>query len=70
MLFRKDIEPRCAYCQHGTDIGDDAVVCLKKGVMQAGGHCGSFRYDPFKRIPPQQAEPDFSKLKDEDFSLD
>ncbi len=38
--------------------------------MDSGSHCGSFRYDPFKRVPPQQAEPDFSKLSDEDFSLE
>lgn len=70
MLFRKEIEPRCAYCQHGTDIGEESVACLKKGVMDSGSHCSSFRYDPFKRVPPQQAEPDFSKLSDEDFSLE
>lgn len=70
MLFRKDMEPRCAYCQHGTDIGDGTVACLKKGVSDSGSHCGSFRYDPFKRTPPHPAEPDFSKLRDEDFSLE
>lgn len=70
MLFRKDIEPRCAYCAHGEQIGEDSVICLKKGVSSAGSHCRSFTYDPFKRVPPHPAEPDFSKLKDEDFSLE
>lgn len=70
MLFRKNIEPRCAYCQHGTDLGDGSVACLKKGVIDGGSRCGSFRYDPFKRTPPPQASPDFSRLKEEDFSLE
>lgn len=69
MLFRKKIEPRCIYCQHGTTIDEDTVVCLKKGVMEGGGSCRSFSYDPFKRTPPPQAAPDFSKLRDEDFAL-
>lgn len=69
MLFRKDIEPRCAYCAHGTVVGDNQVACLKKGVVQAGFQCRAFRYDPLQRVPPQPAYLDFSKLKEEDFSL-
>lgn len=69
MLFRKKIEPRCAYCQHGTAIDEDTVLCLKRGITASGSHCRAFCYDPFKRTPPAQATPDFSKLKDEDFSL-
>ena len=69
MLFRKDIEPRCGYCKYGTSIGEDSVACVKKGILTTGDHCRGFAYDPFKRTPPIQAAPDFSKLKDEDFSL-
>lgn len=69
MLFRKDIEPRCLYCKYGTSIGEDSIACVKKGIMTGGDHCRGFAYDPFKRVPPAQAVPDFSKLKDEDFSL-
>lgn len=69
MLFRKKIEPRCIYCQHGTTVGEDTVLCLKKGVTDGGSHCGSFRYDPFKRTPTPEPTPDFSRLKDEDFTL-
>ena len=29
MLFRKDIDPRCAYCARGSRIGDDKVACVK-----------------------------------------
>ena len=69
MLFRKEIEPRCAYCKHGGDIGGDRVICAKKGIVPAGEHCRSFVYDPFRRVPPAPAVPDFSRLKDEDFEL-
>lgn len=69
MLFRKKIEPRCIYCQHGTVIDENTVLCLKKGVTDGGSCCRSFAYDPFLRTPPPQATPDFSKLKDEDFTL-
>ena len=68
-LFQKKIEPRCAYCAHGRALEEDQIVCPKKGVMSAGSHCRSFRYDPLKRVPPVPAAPDFSRLRDEDFSL-
>ena len=68
-LFEKSIEPRCAYCAHGRALEEDQIVCPKKGVMSAGSHCRSFRYDPLKRVPPPPAAPDFSHLKDEDFVL-
>lgn len=69
MLFQKRIEPCCSYCKKGTLLEPDMVLCVRKGVVSASGHCRSFRYDPLKRVPPRQAVPDFSKLKDEDFSL-
>ena len=69
MLFQKDIEPRCTYCARGSHLEEDKVLCGKKGVVSAGGSCRAFKYDPLKRVPPVPAEPDFSKLKDEDFTL-
>lgn len=69
MLFAKKMEPRCAYCKRGTALNGEQVVCLKKGVVSAGGHCRSFRYDPLKRVPPKPAVLDLGKLKDEDFVL-
>ena len=69
MLFKKDMEPRCAYCKRGTLRGDNRVMCLKKGSMSAAGSCRAFRYDPLKRVPPKPAHADFSKLRDEDFVL-
>ena len=69
MLFQKNIEPRCAYCDRGAQLDGETVLCPKRGVVPLSGSCRSFRYDPLKRVPPAPAAPDFSRLKDEDFSL-
>ena len=53
MLFRKKIDPRCAYCVKGTRISDEEVACVKCGIVAAEHHCGAFRYDPLKRVPPR-----------------
>ena len=45
-LFEKSIEPRCAYCAHGRPLDQEQIVCPRKGVMDPGSHCRSFRYDP------------------------
>ena len=52
MLFRKDMDPRCAYCQRGSELDEDRVLCPKKGVVSPGDHCRSFQYDPLRRNPP------------------
>ena len=67
-LFRKDIPPRCAWCQHGRTKQDGSVVfCPRKGVVSPLGSCRKFVYAPTKREPlRQQKLPDFSS---EDFSL-
>lgn len=69
MLFRKKIEPRCAYCAKGSQINDDEVACVKRGIVQAGYHCRSFRYDPLRRVPPRPIKLETDKLKREDFEL-
>ena len=62
MLFQKNIEPRCTYCQRGTPLDEEKILCTKQGVVAPGGSCRSFKYDPLKRVPPppvhrlQQAE--------------
>ena len=69
MLFRKKIEPRCAYCARGTQISEEDVACVKKGIVPAEHHCGSFRYDPLKRVPPRPVKLESSEWKPEDFTL-
>ena len=68
-LFQKKIEPRCTYCAHGRAMGEDQVVCPKKGVMAAGSHCRYFKYDPLKRVPPRPAKFSGGNLSGEDFKL-
>ena len=68
-LFRKDIEPRCAYCEKGAQFNETEVACVKRGIVAAEYHCGAFRYDPLKRVPPRPVALDTKDLKQEDFSL-
>ena len=68
-LFQKKIEPRCIYCVRGRALGEDQVICPKKGVMSGGSHCRAFKYDPLKRTPPRPAKLMGPALSDEDFRL-
>ena len=69
MLFNKSIEPQCAYCKRGKVIDSKTVLCRKRGVARPEDACSAFRYDPLKRVPPTAAIPNFSRLKEEDFTL-
>jgi hypothetical protein len=69
MLFRKNIEPRCAYCRKGTQINEREVACVKRGIVPMEHSCMSFRYDPLKRVPPRPAVLQTEKLEEKDFSL-
>lgn len=69
MLFKKDIEPRCAYCKRGAVLDEDRVMCMKKGIVSSADSCGRFKYDPLKRVPPKPVTANFSHLKEEDFTL-
>lgn len=69
MLFRKKIERSCAYCVYGANIGDEQILCAKKGLRTMDDKCRKFQYDPCKRIPAKARALDFSKYDNEDFSL-
>lgn len=68
-LFQTSIEPRCAYCAKGRTMNSEQVACPRKGVMSSGSHCGSFRYDPLKRVPPRPTKLSQPDLSEEDFRL-
>ncbi len=68
-MFRKDMEPRCAYCKKGNVVSDREVICVKKGIVPLEGHCAAFRYDPMKRVPPRPVKLDTGKLREEDFQI-
>ena len=69
LLFRRDMEPRCAYCAKGTVINDREVACARKGVVAGEYHCRRFQYAPFKRVPPRPLKLKTSQLKEEDFAI-
>jgi len=69
MLFRKKIERSCAYCQYGTKLDDETILCAKKGMKALDEKCRKFKYDPCKRIPVKARALDFSKYEQDDFSL-
>ena len=69
MLFRKNHEPSCAYCCHGSPINEDSIICEKKGIVRSWDKCRRFSYDPLKRVPETPAVPTTAELREEDFTL-
>ncbi len=69
MLFRKRIPRSCRYCVHGTKIGDEQILCVKRGITSVNSQCRKFAYDPCKRIPMKPRALDFNQYNKEDFSL-
>lgn len=69
MLFKRDIEPSCAYCAHSTELTKESYGCLKHGVVFAWEMCEYFRYDPLRRIPARPMKINVSEYEEEDFSL-
>jgi len=69
MLFRKKIQRSCVYCEHGTKLNDEQILCVKKGVVSANGQCRKFSYDPCKRVPAKPKAVDFQQFDDKDYSL-
>lgn len=62
------VEPRCAYCKHGTPAPDNEhVLCVKKGVLDKNFSCKKFSYDPLKRVPEKL--PELGTYTAEDFKL-
>lgn len=69
MLFRKNIEPMCAYCSHGKKLDEIELSCKYRGVTRASDSCRRFKYEPLKRVPPKPARLVMRGLSDDDFSL-
>ena len=68
-LFRKHMDPSCAYCTHGQQVNEREVACVKRGIVPIEHHCRAFRYDPLKRVPPRPVKLATDTLKKEDFEL-
>jgi hypothetical protein len=69
MLFRREIDPRCEYCEKGSGVGDGKIACMKHGVVSSDYHCGAFKYDPLKRVPPKPVRLKTDNLSPDDFKL-
>lgn len=69
MLLDNNIEPCCGYCRHGTSMGNNEVICIKRGIMESSGNCNSFRYEPTKRVPDSTPVFTTSELSEEDFTI-
>lgn len=54
-LFRKNIEPRCAYCARAGTLDDERATCKRRGIVSLSDHCRAFKYDPLRRVPPKPA---------------
>lgn len=64
MIFSADIEKICAYCEYGKPIlGTEDIICSKKGLVKADGHCSKFLYTPLRRTPPKPFQPDFNNIE-------
>lgn len=65
--FRKDIEPRCAYCAHGSAVNEREVACSRRGVVDgattaatsATTLCAACRRGPPRSIPKRTLPEDF-----------
>lgn len=68
-LFKADIEPMCVYCEHGTLISEQEIICKQRGIQGPSDCCKKFLYDPLKRVPPRPKKADFSHFSPEDFEL-
>ena len=69
MLFRKKMPRSCSYCQHGTTLGEEQILCTKQGIVSVFYNCRKFKYNPCKRVPLKMKALDFEKYQDTDFSL-
>ena len=69
MLFDPDIDPNCAYCRYSTLLGREEIACIRRGIMKSYGSCGSFRYEPTKRVPEYMPGLNVSGLSEEDFVI-
>ena len=64
MIFSKDVEKICAYCEHGKPIlGTEDIICEKKGLVRADYCCRKFLYTPLRRKPPRPFVPGKSPLE-------
>ncbi|MCM1226061.1 MAG: hypothetical protein NC320_01375 [Clostridium sp.] len=54
--FDKNIEPKCAYCEHGKPARSvGKILCQRCGLVDENYSCKKFTYSPFLRIPERDS---------------
>ena len=69
MIYDKQIDRICAFCQRGEPLTDDLILCHRCGPVTLDHSCRKFVYDPCKRLPLKEKPLDFQKYSEEDFKL-
>lgn len=53
--FDKNIEPKCAYCEHGKPAKSEGkILCPRSGIVSEDFSCKKFSYSPFMRKPEKE----------------
>lgn len=68
MIYDKEIDRICAFCQHGEELSEDLILCRRHGPVTLDHSCRKFCYDPTRRKPSLRELPK-SRVKAEDFTL-
>ena len=56
-LFRRDMDPRCAYCERGQQINEREVACVKRGIVPAESQVGIMSSELFWPARPSSISP-------------
>ena len=68
LLNKNAYEAVCRNCKHGRLSPEgDAVLCVKKGIVDPDWSCRRYSYDPLKRVPRKM--PAVREANPEDFDL-
>jgi len=61
----------CRYCEKGIYVPVmKKTMCKTRGIVERDSVCPKFSFDPFKMQIKRQRNVDFSKYKEEDYSID
>ena len=68
MIYDKQIDRICAFCQRGEPLTDDLILCHRCGPVTLDHSCRKFVYDPLRRKPILTELPK-SRVTPEEFKL-
>lgn len=68
MIYDKEIDRVCAFCQQGEELTEDLILCRRYGPVTPEYSCRKFQYDPLLRKPSLRELPK-PRVKAEDFKL-